>query len=143
MEPTTSGAGAAFAISKIFYAVGGIFGSGSIGAFWQPKALDGYGRYAKGLIIGGVGALAPVMVGSLIAEKLGLDPYSADVGMAIGTGVGISIMGILAFAANYFKKREGMDIVEVVQEAKQIAKGVKKPTRKPAAKKVVAKKVAK
>jgi hypothetical protein len=143
MEPTSTGAGAAYAISKIFYAVGGIFGSGSIGAFWQPKALEGYGRYAKGLIIGGVGALAPVMVGSLLAEKLGLDPYSADVGMAIGTVVGLSIMGILAFAANYFKNREGMDIVEVAQEAKAIAKGVKNPTRKPASKRPAAKKVAK
>jgi len=143
MEPTSTGAGAAYAISKIFYAVGGIFGSGSIGAFWQPKALEGYGRYAKGLIIGGVGALAPVMVGSLLAEKLGLDPYSADVGMAIGTVVGLSIMGILAFAANYFKNREGMDIVEVAQEAKAIAKGAKPPSRKPASKRPAAKKVAK
>jgi hypothetical protein len=133
--------GAAYAMSKVWYAVGGLFGAGAIGAFWQPKALEEYSKYTKGLIIGGLGAGAPVMFGALIAAQLGLDPQSADVGMAIGTVVGLSILGIVGFAANYFKKRESMDLVEVAQEAKAIAQGSNKParktTRKPAVKRAV------
>jgi hypothetical protein len=50
-------------------------------------------------------------------------------------------VAIVSLLANFFDKREGNDLLEVVQEIRSV--GVKKPTRKPAAKKVAAKKVTK
>lgn len=137
MEPTTS---AAYGISKVWYAVGGIFGSGVVGAFWQPAALSEYGKYTKGVIIGGIGAGFPVMMGAFIASYLGLDPHSADVGMFIGTCVGLLSLGMVGFLTQYFKKREGQDILQVVQEARGAVAQPKKPAaRKTPAKKKVAK----
>jgi hypothetical protein len=142
MEPTST-VSITYGLSKLWYFIGGLFGAGAVGAFWQPKALQGYGKFSKGLIIGGIGAFAPVMVGGLIARHAGLDPYSADVGMAIGTVVGISIIGVIGFAAKFFQKREGMDILEVAQEVREatttrkVKAPVKAPTTTPVARKRV------
>jgi hypothetical protein len=120
MEPTST-VSISYGLSKLWYFIGGLFGAGAVGAFWQPKALRGYGRYTKGLIIGGIGAVAPVMVGGVIAREMGLDAYSADIGMAIGTMVGIIIIGVIGFAAQFFQNREGKDILEVTQEIRSVA----------------------
>lgn len=137
MEPTAT-VSISYGLSKLWYFIGGLFGAGAVGAFWQPKALQGYGKYTKGLIIGGIGAFAPVMIGGVIARQAGLDPYSADVGMAIGTVVGISIIGVIGFAAKYFQNREGKDILEVSQEIRAVAAPKPAPRRmaKPATKRV-------
>ena len=137
MEPTST-VSISYGLSKLWYFIGGLFGAGAVGAFWQPKALQGYGKYTKGLIIGGIGAFAPVMIGGVIARQAGLDPYSADVGMAIGTVVGISIIGVIGFAAKYFQNREGKDILQVTQEIRSVAESKPAPRRmaKPATKRV-------
>lgn len=133
MEPTST-VSISYGLSKLWYFIGGLFGAGAVGAFWQPKALEGYGKFTKGVIIGGIGAFAPVMIGGFIAREAGLDPYSADVGMAIGTVVGISIIGVIGFAAKYFQNREGKDILEVTQEIRTVAapKPVRRTVKAPA-----------
>lgn len=137
MEPTST-VSISYGLSKLWYFIGGLFGAGAVGAFWQPKALQGYGKFTKGLIIGGIGAVAPVMIGGVIAREMGLDSYSADVGMAIGTIVGVMIIGVIGFAAKFFQKREGMDILEVTQEIRAAVAPKAAPRRvtKPAAKRV-------
>lgn len=126
-----------YLLSKFWFLIGGLFGSAGLGAFGTPKALEGYGKFSKGLIIGGIGGVAPVMFGGLIAQKMGLDPYSADVGMAIGAFVGVFIIGGLGFVAKFFQKREGMDILEVVQEVRASAAPRKTPAKRPTATKRV------
>lgn len=138
IEPSTSGS-TAYALSKLWLAVGGSFGSGALGAVWRPAALDGYGSLTKGVIIGGIGAGAPVMLGGFIATQLGLDPRSADVGMAIGTLVGLCSVGSIVFAANFFKRREDKDVLEIVQEVRSVASPRKTPTRRPPAKRTARK----
>lgn len=137
MEPTTTGGSLAYGLSKLWLALGGSFGSGALGAVWRPAALAGYGPVAKGVIIGGIGAGAPVMLGGFIATQLGLDPRSADVGMAIGTVVGLCSVGFIVFAANFFKNRESKDMLEIVQEVRGVAKPAAKkrvPAKRPARK---------
>lgn len=135
MEPI-SNISLSYAVSKLWLAVGGSFGSGALGAIWRPAALDGYGSMTRGVIIGGIGAGAPVMLGGFIATQLGLDPRSADVGMAIGTVVGLCSVGFIVFAANFFKRREDKDVLEIVQEVRSVTapkpKQVKQaPTKRP------------
>ena len=133
MEPTST-VSISYGLSKLWYFIGGLFGAGAVGAFWQPKALQGYGKFTKGVIIGGIGAVAPVMIGGVIAREMGLDSYSADVGMAIGTIVGVMIIGVIGFAAKFFQNREGKDILEVTQEIRAVAapKPVKRTVKAPA-----------
>lgn len=138
MEPIVSPI--TYGLAKLWYAIGGSFGSAAMGTVWQPAALNGYGKFAKGLIIGGIGAGAPVVFGGLIAMYLGLDPHSADVGMAIGASVGILALGFIVFLANFFKNRETSDVLEVAAEIRGAVKGQSKPVaKKPAAKKAVRK----
>jgi hypothetical protein len=142
MEPTST-VSLTYGLSKLWYFIGGLFGAGAVGAFWQPKALQGYGKFTKGLIIGGIGAVAPVMIGGTIARQMGLDAYSADVGMSIGTVVGISIIGVIGYAAKFFEKREGLDILQVAQEVEEVVRTRKVsakpvgPTKTPVARKRV------
>ena len=127
MEPTSSTAGAAFAISKVWYALGGSFSGGALGVVWRPAALRDYSKFMRGLIIGGIGAGAPVMVGSFVAMYLGMDPYSADVGMFIGSLVGLVALAFFVFVANYLKKNEHKDIFEVARDAKEQVQKTRKP----------------
>lgn len=127
MEPTTS-TGAAFAISKLWYALGGSFSGGALGAMWQPAALQGYSKFMRGLIIGGIGAGAPVMVGSFVAIYLGMDPYSADVGLFIGSMVGLLALAFFVFITNYLKKNEHKDIFEVAGDVTSQVQKARKST---------------
>jgi hypothetical protein len=127
MEPTTS-TGAAFALSKLWYALGGSFSGGALGVVWRPAALQDYSKFMRGLIIGGIGAGAPVMVGSFVAMYFGMDPYSADVGLFIGSLVGLLALAFFVFVANYLKKNEHKDIFEVARDAKKQVQKTRKPT---------------
>lgn len=130
-----------FAISKIYYALAGLFGGYMLSFFWQPAKLKGHGRLGAGAIIGGISVGSAVIFGGALSIFLGLDPNDANIALAVGGGIGIVAVAIVSLLANFFDKREGSDLLEVVQEIRSV--GVKKPTRKPAAKKVAAKKVTK
>jgi hypothetical protein len=140
MEPVSSGA-SGFFLSKVFYSIGGLFSGGALGAIGQPAALDGFGKYTKGLIIGGIGGGTPFMIGSFVAIQLGLDPYSTDVALFVGTIIGLVALAFFIFLRNYLKKVEDKDIFEVVSDTRKQVANIRKPA-KPAAKKVAAKKTA-
>lgn len=144
MEPTTTTA-AGFAISKIYYALAGLFGGFGLSFFWQPAKLKGHSRAAAGAIIGGVSVGASVIFGGALAVFFGLDPHDANVALSVGGGIGIFALAVLSLVANFFDKREGKDILEVAQEITSITAQPKKPAprKKPVARKTVARKVAK
>lgn len=119
MEPTTASASAAYALSKLWLAAGASVGSAATGALWQPAALAEYGKLMKGVIIGGIGVGTPVVAGGFLLTWLGLDPHSADVAMFVGLCMSIVSLLFFVTVTNYFKKKEHLDIFEVVKDTKQ------------------------
>lgn len=111
-----------YIVTKILYALGGIFGGVAIGMFWRPAQLRHHGAVAAGVMIGGLSAGAAVAFGGLIAQALGLDARGADVAMAVGTTVGLVALAAIGWLANFFNKRQDKDILEVVTEVKGGAK---------------------
>lgn len=111
-----------YLITKLLYAIGGLFGGLTIGMFWRPAQLRDRGPLAAGVIIGGLSAGASVAFGGLIAQALGLDAKGADVAMAVGTSVGLVALGVVGWLAVFFGKREKKDILEVISEVKGAAK---------------------
>ena len=142
MEPTTTAASGVL-LSKWLYGLAGLFGATSVAFFWQPKKLREHGKLTAGAIVGGLGAVAPVMLGAIIARYFGYDETNPDVALAIGYIGGASSIGVIGMIAAFFEKREGKDIVEVAQEVRSAVaeKPVRKaPVRKSTPKKAPAKK---
>lgn len=139
MEPTTSIA--SYGLSKLWIAAGAAVGSGATGAMWRPAALAEYGKLMKGVIIGGIGVGAPVVTGGFALTWLGLDPHSADVAMFVGFCMSIISLIFFVTVTNYYKKKEHLDVFEVVQDARQAARQATRP--KPAAKRAPAKRTTK
>ncbi len=125
MEPVTSGG---FVLSKWLYAVAGLFGATSVSFFWQPKKLKEHGKLTAGAIVGGLGAVAPVMLGAVIARYFGFNETNPDVALAIGYLGGAVSVGVIGMSASFFEKREGRDIIEVADEMRgsKSANGIKK-----------------
>jgi hypothetical protein len=118
MEPTTTTVAAGFAISKIYYAVAGLFGGAALAFFWTPAKLSKHGRMAAGAIVGGVSVGSAVIFGGALAVYLGMDPNDANTALAVGGAVGVSSVAIISLLANFFEKREGKDLLEVVNEVR-------------------------
>ncbi len=111
-----------YLITKLLYALGGIFGGLFMGMLWRPAQMSNYKPLAAGAIIGGLSAGAAVAFGGLIAQAMGLDARGADVAMAVGTGVGLVALGVVGWMANFFNRRQNKDILEVVSEVKGAVK---------------------
>lgn len=131
MEPTTTSAGG-FAISKGLAALAGLFGGLSVSFFWQPKKLHQHGRLAAGAIIGGISVSAAFALGGIVARLVGLNFLEVDIALGLGYLVGAISVGIVAWLANFFDKREDSDLLEVAQEIQAVRKGT--PRRKTPAK---------
>ena len=109
-----------YIVTKILYALGGMFGGIAMGMFSKHAQLRQYGNLAAGVMIGGISAGAAVAFGGLIAQSLGLDPRGADVAMAVGTSVGLVALAVIGWLANFFNKRQDKDILEVAAEVKGV-----------------------
>lgn len=136
MEPTSTSI-ASVLISKLTLSAGGLFGGGFMGALWKPAALDGFGKYARGLIIGGIAGVTPAMTGGFIATLLGFDPNSTDVLLFFGTVIGVFALALFILLRNYLVKIEGKDIFEAAQDVRSQVSRSQQPA------KVLAKKVVK
>jgi len=136
-EPVSS-IGVTFVISKALTAIAGFFGGLSVSFFWQPKKLNQHGKLAAGAIIGGISVAASFTLGGIIARETGLDFTDADVALGVGYTVGVVSVGIISFLANFFDKREDLDILEVAQELKKsrVLPVKRKPARKTPIKRV-------
>jgi Kef-type K+ transport system membrane component KefB len=115
IEPNTAAA-TGFAVSKIYYAVAGLFGGAALAFFWTPAKLSKHGRMAAGAIVGGVSVGSAVIFGGALAVFFGMNPNDANTALAMGGGVGVSSVAIISLLANFFEKRENKDLLEVVKE---------------------------
>lgn len=120
LEPTQS-----FLISQILAAFSGLFGGLSISFFWQPKKLHQHGRLSAGLIICSISVAATFALGGLVSRWLGMNFDQADNAMGLGYGLGIVSVGVIAWLANFFNRREDSDILEVAGELKRVARGLR------------------
>lgn len=114
-----------FLISQILAAFSGLFGGLSISFFWQPKKLHQHGRLSAGLIICSISVAATFALGGLVSRWLGMNFSQADNAMGLGYGLGIVSVGVIAWLANFFNRREDSDILEIAGELKRVARGLR------------------
>ncbi|AVF37489.1 hypothetical protein BV494_18080 [Rahnella sikkimica] len=114
-----------FLISQILAAFSGLFGGLSISFFWQPKKLHQHGRLSAGLIICSISVAATFALGGLVSRWLGMNFDQADNAMGLGYGLGVVSVGVIAWLANFFNRREDSDILEVAGELKRAARGLR------------------
>ncbi|EOC0265748.1 hypothetical protein ACI0ZQ_002904 [Cronobacter dublinensis] len=119
-------------LSQCLAALAGLFGGLSVSFFWQPKKLHQHGRLAAGIIIGAISVTTTFTLGGFISHWLGMNFRDSDIAMGIGYFVGALSVGMIAWLANFFNRREGHDILQVAGELKRVARGVAKraPARK-------------
>lgn len=117
-------------LSQGLAALAGLFGGLSVSFFWQPKKLHQHGRLAAGVIIGAISVSTTFTLGGFIARWLGMNFKDSDIAMGIGYFVGAISVGMIAWLANFFNRREGHDILQVAGELKRAARGVKAPVRR-------------
>ncbi|SFT94969.1 hypothetical protein SAMN05192562_103280 [Kosakonia arachidis] len=112
-------------LSQGLAALAGLFGGLSVSFFWQPKKLHQHGRLAAGVIIGAISVSTTFTLGGFIARWLGMNFKDSDIAMGIGYFIGAISVGMIAWLANFFNRREGQDILQVAGELKRAARGVK------------------
>ncbi|PDO83581.1 hypothetical protein [Kosakonia pseudosacchari] len=117
-------------LSQGLAALAGLFGGLSVSFFWQPKKLHQHGRLAAGVIIGAISVSTTFTLGGFIARWLGMNFKDSDIAMGIGYFVGAISVGMIAWLANFFNRREGHDILQVAGELKRAARGVKAAPRR-------------
>ena len=114
-------------ISQVLAAFSGLFGGLSISFFWQPKKLHQHGRFYAGIIIGCISVGATFALGGLVSRWIGMNFNEADNAMGLGYGLGVISVGVIAWLANFFNRREDSDIIEIAGELKRVARGMRKP----------------
>jgi hypothetical protein len=117
MEPTAAVA-TSFAVSKLYYAIAGLFGGAALAFFWTPAKLSKHGRMAAGAIVGGVSVGSAVIFGGALAVYFGMNPNDANTALAVGGGLGFASIAIISLLANFFEKRENKDLLDVVNEVR-------------------------
>ncbi|WP_312691156.1 hypothetical protein [Kosakonia sp.] len=117
-------------LSQGLAALAGLFGGLSVSFFWQPKKLHQHGRLAAGVIIGAISVSTTFTLGGFIARWLGMNFKDSDIAMGIGYFVGAISVGMIAWLANFFNRREGHDILQVAGELKRAARGAKAAPRR-------------
>lgn len=120
-----------FFISQILAAFAGLLGGLSISFFWQPRKLHRHGRFSAGLIIGSISVGATFALGGIVSRWLGMNFREADTAMGLGYVLGAVSVGVIAWLANFFNRREDDDILEIAGELKRAARGVSKPRMRP------------
>ncbi|WP_380184519.1 hypothetical protein [Kalamiella sp. sgz302252] len=126
MNPAMLEPGQSFFINQLLAAFAGLFGGLSISFFWQPRKLHQHGRLSAGIIIGSISVAATFALGGLVSRWLGMNFNQADNAMGLGYGLGIVSVGVIAWLANFFNRREDSDILEVAGELKRVARGLRK-----------------
>jgi branched-subunit amino acid ABC-type transport system permease component len=98
------------------------FGGLAISVFYVPKKLMNLTVVQRTFVIGGVcGSMGAVFTGLVViwaSKQLGFDPTDWNYVLPIALVVGASSLTIVITAANFFRKSEGKDIVEVVKDLK-------------------------
>lgn len=115
-----------------------------ISPFWQPAVLREKGRLMAAAATGGIAVGSSFVLGGAVAHAAGLDGQDLDVALSIGAAIGILSVFALNAVANYFRKKESADIMEVAAEVRSMTNSkpaAKRPVdKRPAAKKTVRRK---
>lgn len=114
----------AFSASKLFAAAAGLVGGLSLSVFWQPEKIRQHGTLAAGAIVGGISVGSSFVLTGIICQKLGVDSRDVDTTMGVGFVLGIAVIAVTNFIANFFAAREKKDIFEVAAEIRSRAGGV-------------------
>jgi hypothetical protein len=143
MEPSSTAA-SGYAASKVAFILGGFIGGLMLSPFWQPAVLREKGRLMAAAATGGIAVGSSFVLGGMVARAAGLNGNDIDVALSIGAGIGITAVFALNAVANWFRKKENADIMEVAAEVRSMTDS--KPAakrsadRRPAAKKTVRRK---
>lgn len=116
-------------IERLLGAFAGLLGGLSLSFFYQPVSLHKFGQFTAGAIIGGISVAMSFTLSGAICQWLGLDMNNIDTIMSIGFTVGLMGVGTIGFIANFFHKREGKDVIEIVSEIHETKNRLKQ--RKP------------
>lgn len=127
-----------FVVAKIYYGISALFGGFMLSFFWKPERFKQHTPMAAGAIIGGISVGSGVIFGGALAVWLGMNPNDANTALAVGGAIGLTAVAIVSWIANFFDKRQGKDILEVVKEVQG-----KEPVPAVPAKKTVRRKPAK
>lgn len=114
----------AFSASKLFAAAAGLVGGLSLSVFWQPEKIRQHGTLSAGAIVGGISVGASFVLTGMICQKLGMDANDVDTTMGVGFILGIAVIAVTNFIANFFAAREKQDIFEVAAEIRSRAGSV-------------------
>jgi hypothetical protein len=96
---------------KITSAVGGLFGGLGILTFIKPASIN------EAFMRGGISTGSAVIFAGPILEHVGI-PNNWDTQIASGAVIGFVAYFILGAVANFFRKNEKSDILEVVDKVK-------------------------
>ena len=105
-----------FIVAKIYYGISALFGGLVLSFFWKPDRFKQHTPMAAGAIIGGISVGSGVIFGGAVAVWMGMNPNDANTALAVGGAIGLTAVAIVSWIANFFDKRQGKDILEVVKE---------------------------
>lgn len=110
------------AIAKALHWIVAAFGGLMISVFYVPKKLMNLTLMQRIFVIGGVcGTMGAVFTGLAVlwlSKQLGFDPLDWNFVLPVSLTVGASSLTIVIATANFLKKSEDKDIVEVVKDLK-------------------------
>jgi hypothetical protein len=127
MEPS-SAAAITYAISKVPYALSGLFMGMSVMFLRKKQTLKGYGRAASSAIVGAISFGFPIIFGGAAAVYLGRDPNDVNVATALGGLIGTFAVTGIILIVNYLDKTDDKDIVEVAQDLRKAVAASPKPS---------------
>jgi hypothetical protein len=105
-------------------AAAGLIGGLSLSVFWQPEQIRQHGSLVAGGIVGGISVGSSFVLTGIICRQLGMDIQDVDTTMGVGFILGIAVIAVTNFIANFFAAREKKDIFEVAAELRNKTKGI-------------------
>ena len=125
----------ALTVSKAMSAAAGLIGGLTLSVFWQPEKIRQHGALAAGAIVGGISVGGAFTLTGMVASNLGLDITNVDTAMGVGFCLGILIIALVNFLANFFAARENQDIIQVASELRNVRSSMAQKPAKSAARK--------
>ena len=116
-------------------AAAGLIGGLTLSVFWQPEKIRQHGALAAGAIVGGISVGGAFTLTGMVASNLGLDITNVDTAMGVGFCLGILIIALVNFLANFFAARENQDIIQVASELRNVRSSMAQKPAKSAARK--------
>ena len=101
---------------KIVAMIAGILGAFIYSFFWLPPHILEMKLYAKGFLIGSIGAVVPTILTTIVLRAIGFDETNTDNIMAMALVIGAIAPMCLNLLRNFSIKTKNKDIVTVAKE---------------------------